>query len=248
MPITREEFSRLPDPAKTKKDIEACIMKMRTQAAFLEGCRQYVNTEKRDGAYVVALEYAKKHEDSLHGVLYAALTLVLAWGTRFYSSRMKQVQLVLDDLSRLYKEKEQEFKRISITNIGKMTDTDITTATELFRSFSACESLKWTGASKALHVRNPRVFVMWDQDIRMAYHSNHSWHDPRDCVTCYGEFMKTNNDIAKALLEEVGEDQLASLHPDFERTLFKRTLAKMMDEYNFAVIKPLIKNAGNKIK
>jgi hypothetical protein len=240
LPISREDFGRLPDPEQTKKEIAACVLRMRNPESFLEGCRQYVNSEKRDGVYLVALEYAKRHENSPQGALFAAQTLLLAWGTRFYSSRMRQVQMVRDDLARLYEENRDAFERLSGTTISRITEPDLSTASELFRSFSACDSIKWTGASKALHVRSPETFVMWDQDIRVGYHLLHS---PHDVVACYGEFMKTSNDVARDLVAGMGEDQLALQHPNFESTHFKRTLAKMIDEYNFAVVKQVVVRA-----
>jgi hypothetical protein len=72
---------------------------------------------------------------------------------------------------------EDKFERLARVRIGQMTDRDISGAGELFSSFGACDSIKWTGASKALHVRVRETFVMWEKDIRTGYHLLHGSHN-----------------------------------------------------------------------
>lgn len=237
LPVSHEEFERIHDPGKVKAAIASAIERMKDPDSLLEGCRQFILQEKRDPVYVVALEYTHRNEDSLLNITYAAQTLLLGWGTRFYSSRMREAQNLRDDLLRLYEANESELKRIAGVHLGEITQGDLSAVRDLFRTFSSCNSIRWTGASKALHVRVPRTFVMWDMDIRAGHHLLHSSHDP---VSCYEEFMRTSNDIARGLLKKMSEAELAQRHFSFDSTRFERTLAKMMDEYNYAIIRPIL--------
>lgn len=83
---------------------------------------------------------------------------------------------------RLYETNADKIERLPKSTLGKITESDLNLARILVQSFAYCDSIKWTGASKALHIRIPRIFVMWDQDIRIGYHLLHSPHDP---VPCY---------------------------------------------------------------
>jgi hypothetical protein len=103
----------------------------------------------------------------------------------------------------------------------------------VFSIFSSKKSMQTTGASKALHLIAPELFVMWDASIRQTYHRLHddysrAWSpDGR----CYAKFLVTCNEIAAAL--ETDRKQLAERHPSFIIFGFRKTLPKMIDECNF---------------
>jgi hypothetical protein len=173
-------------------------------------------------------------------VVLAAQTLLLAWNTSLYCKKMSRLQKVGPDLKRLFEANVAILDQLGSKTLGQLSGEDFGKVRDLFHSFGSCDSIYWTGASKALHVANPGLFVMLDSDIRTMYHMLHESHDP---ATCYEEFMKSCNDIAKSLAARTTESELSLRHPSFEIMRFRRTLAKMIDEYNYAVIKPIAKRA-----
>jgi hypothetical protein len=76
-------------------------------------------------------------------------------------------------------------------------------------------------ASKALHLLNPRLFVMWDKEIR------------RSAPEGYGAYLLQMHELALRLTEQApAEDVEAHLqeHLGYET---RKTLAKYLDEYNW---------------
>jgi hypothetical protein len=76
-------------------------------------------------------------------------------------------------------------------------------------------------ASKALHLLGPRLFVMWDKEIR------------RSAPEGYGDYLLQMHGLALRLAEEApAEDVEAYLqeHLGYET---RKTLAKYLDEYNW---------------
>lgn len=96
-----------------------------------------------------------------------------------------------------------------------------------------------TAISKVLHLLNPELFVMWDEDIRDEYRVKGN-------ANGYIEFLKKmQNEIDEALEEEAknrgySKDEVArriceeltgeKLRRELTR---KKTLAKLIDEYNW---------------
>lgn len=98
-----------------------------------------------------------------------------------------------------------------------------------------------TAISKVLHLLNPELFVMWDEDIREKY-------GVRGSVNGYIEFLKkmqveikealdgeaknrgySKEEVARRICEELTSEKLGR---EFIR---KKTLAKLIDEYNWTL-------------
>ena len=85
-----------------------------------------------------------------------------------------------------------------------------------------------TGASKMLHMINPKLFLMWDASIVRGYGGHFN-------VLLYTDFLRRMQMLAKFAIKQVRENEphysdetaIASL------TGCKRTLAKTLDEYNY---------------
>jgi hypothetical protein len=76
-------------------------------------------------------------------------------------------------------------------------------------------------ASKALHLLQPRLFVMWDKEIR------------RSAPEGYGTYLLQMHALADRLSEQAPADDVeAYLHEllGYEK---RKTLAKYVDEYNW---------------
>ena len=83
----------------------------------------------------------------------------------------------------------------------------------------------YTGASKIMHLRNPKVFLMWDTKIRGKRGYNIKGEDGDAYVDflkkIQNSFSKIFHDIDKMLLEGKNKN---------------KTITKAIDEYNYVTI------------
>ena len=82
-----------------------------------------------------------------------------------------------------------------------------------------------TGISKVLHMCNPKLFIMWDKNIREGYGVNEN-------AQGYILFMKLTH---KELREALKTDDKRRLKGIVEGS--RKTLTKLVDEYNYAKYK-----------
>jgi len=85
---------------------------------------------------------------------------------------------------------------------------------KIFRTLSAIKGVEKTGASKIMHLKVPETFVMWDDKIRHNYDCS-SKEDGQDHL----EFLKKMQELYGHMKDKSG-----------------RTLAKRIDEHNYATI------------
>lgn len=96
-----------------------------------------------------------------------------------------------------------------------------------------------TAISKITHLLNPEVFVMWDGEIRKRYHKKNRIVD--DWGRGYLEFLRmTQHEITEALLERVEENvkDLHQIEKEVRSKYKNKTLARLIDEYNYATTYP----------
>jgi hypothetical protein len=93
-----------------------------------------------------------------------------------------------------------------------------------------------TCMSKILHLLNPEIFVMWDDKIRKNYKKINN--RIRDTPEGYLEFLKeTRREIMEALHEykdDTGKG-LNELEKELRKDHGNRTLARIIDEYNWSI-------------
>ena len=92
-----------------------------------------------------------------------------------------------------------------------------------------------TGASKMLHIINPKLFVMWDGAIRTGYICKLQGKLEKKDWIWYTEFLQEMQRLAKQAVCEVMERDKSHSRETAIASLTgcKRTLAKALDEYNF---------------
>ena len=96
-----------------------------------------------------------------------------------------------------------------------------------------------TTVSKILHLLNPELFVMWDNDIRKGYKKKNRLI--RDTPEGYLEFLK---ETRKELKEALGDRQqetgkvLGEIEQEIRHRYKNKTLARIVDEYNWWVAHP----------
>jgi hypothetical protein len=76
-------------------------------------------------------------------------------------------------------------------------------------------------ASKALHLLQPRLFVMWDKEIR------HSAPEG------YGAYLAAMHTLAGRLTEQAPTDDVEACLQELLGYENRKTLAKYLDEYNW---------------
>ncbi len=142
----------------------------------------------------------------------AMLLMLSTWNfARFrYAVRsfnLDRFRKVVKNLEPLFKKfKNQNFKTIDFEKY----EADIK---KIFKSLSAIKGIEKTGTPKLMHLKAPRVFVMWDYYIRKYYGFKKG--DAEDYVL----FLK--------LMQE-------KFHNG--KTQSGRTLAKLIDEHNYKTI------------
>lgn len=85
---------------------------------------------------------------------------------------------------------------------------------QIYSNLSKVEGVKYTGASKVMHLLNRELFVMWDRDTRKEY-----------------GYPKANKDGYLHYLKKM-QDKVKNM----ELTMPNKTLPKIIDEFNFMEI------------
>jgi len=141
----------------------------------------------------------------------------------------------------------EKLKGERLENLHLNDDELKETIKRIFLEFSSKRSIGFTGASKILHVLNPFVFMMWDNNIRSAYHKLHTDNHKLGSPECYLEFLRQSQEIIKTILNKRSEDDIWSDHltfidKDFMMAFsFRESMLKMLDECNYVRFKLNIK-------
>jgi len=124
-------------------------------------------------------------------------------------------------------ENAMKIKKFHKKDIEKSSLGDIKASGELYESIMGVSGIGPTNASKILHVLCPKFFVMWDRKIREK-------HIGKNCNSeAYIEFlclMKNKMPIVQ------DTNQLKNIGEILENKPCEKTMAKLIDEYNFITI------------
>jgi len=126
-------------------------------------------------------------------------------GMHFKLDKFKKNFKKLEYFSKKFK--NLDFKTINFDKYQK----DIK---KIFKIFAAIKGVQKTGAAKLMHLKIPKVFVMWDSYIRKHYGFKKG--DEND----YFDFLK----------------KMRHKFQDYKAPSNKRTLAKYIDEHNYITI------------
>jgi len=117
-----------------------------------------------------------------------------------FKKTLKKIEPIYQKLKGL------DFKKVNLDNYEKEIKT-------IYSSLSAIGGIKITGAPKLMHLKNPKLFVMWDNYIRKYYGFNRG--DTKD----YFDFLKLMQKKFRNFKTRKG-----------------RTLARTIDEINMEKI------------
>lgn len=213
---------------------------MKLSEKFLERCRIFHEREKRHE------EFPKAHEKGgIRGIKH----ILEKWNPRVWG-RVDEEDAI-DQVRDALEESREVLDRLS----GKdLLESDLRDCPdeikEAFKAFEKRKAIKITGASKALHLLNQDLFVMWDIEIRRNYHERlHKkkipfglHHAEKDHEKCYYAFLLDCKELAKELQrertpQELVSDHLNDLSPStretYEKYGYRETIPKMIDEFNY---------------
>jgi hypothetical protein len=185
--------------------------------AGLAGFRDHFTTERANRAYADFLARPK-------GPDYATelVRLLNRWACRLSSDR---APVALEAWMRAHTADLQEIERLTILDarvrdhieeLGNLHD-------DLIREMRANGVLNMAdaAASKALHLLQPRLFVMWDKEIR------------RSAPEGYGAYLLQMHHLARRLADQAPADDSETYLQALLGYEMRKTLAKYLDEYNW---------------
>ena len=175
-----------------------------------------------------------------HFEIEAFLLISATWNTgcfrvanfdlNLFKEKIKQLDIVFNNF------KDKDFKTIKFDDYSNEIK-------DIFETLSCIEGVKYTGASKIMHLKNRQVFVMWDGYIRGEKY-------PKKCYRKLEIFKKGEWQLENYAANWEGylkflknmQDKFGNLDsPDMNITL-----AKAVDEYNFINITQPLKDMGVK--
>lgn len=226
---------------------------------FLLVCsRLFHEYEGRDVGYIVPRYIMMRSEESVSKVIdienfvISAKLIMYTWNAAWYLRLPKDKKRKLEkDLEFSYKKIHSiyvKFNNKSLLDVDlddKKVFEDISKLYEEFRGVSGV-----TGASKILHILNPRLFPLWDTRIKEFYHRIHSGRSRArrhkiGSAKCYIEFMKQIKYIISKILDVMSERELWTRHlnslpPEVKRAYRTFRMAespvKIIDECNYILI------------
>ncbi len=128
-----------------------------------KACDTFRETEGRASYYDIAFEIIEKNP------FHAVLIIMVTWNGGRWRFKSKGGQNIIGLRNAVAKGipmmeplKGKDFKTVNLDEIKPAVK-------EIYSLFSKVDGVEYTGASKAMHLLNPKLFVMWDQPIREHY-------------------------------------------------------------------------------
>jgi len=148
-----------------------------------------------------------------------------------------------EQLTKQLRSSKEAFQKLQGKSILDINLDDEEVIDAIKRTYEAA-SIKYIGAtaiSKILHLLNPEIYVMWDEDIRMKYKVAKSVKGYLDFLKqmkvevkeALGEGVKEKGCSEKEIVEEICRELPSKkLGQEYSR----KTLAKLIDEYNWWLV------------
>lgn len=159
----------------------------------------------------------------------------------FFKTWMKMMRVKWDDskiihcIKEAIRQSSHHFEKLQNETLEEIEINDDvkTTIEEIFNGFRNVEvgggrRLGSVGASKLMHIILPELFPMWDGQMIYAYGYKN------DGAENYISFMKEMQEEAKELLNSCNKTKEVVCN-EFEFHRERRTLPKLIDEYNFVL-------------
>lgn len=159
--------------APTVTEVKQFVEGLKKTGKLLEGCRRFHEIEPRDIAYVVCFKLVSQDPQNTAYVLSGIRVFLQVWNAVYIQKLPQSLkQSMEDDIRSAYFSCADALASLSGERLEDIELASTQTAEAIkiaFRCFAQYESIANTGASKALHMLNPALFMMWDTKIREAY-------------------------------------------------------------------------------
>lgn len=173
-----------------------------------EACKNFDKFEQRGSFYELALNLVEKGFETEGFIL-----LLSTWN----SSRFKIFvnSFDINYFKRTIKQLNPIFMKLKTQTLNSANFYEINDDIKaIYKTWSEIKGVEYTGTSKIMHLKNPNLFVMWDDSIRTHYGlKNNTFQE-------YVEFLKKMQELSKNI--NWNDDS--------------KTLAKAIDEYNYVKI------------
>jgi len=117
----------------------------------------------RDEIYFICMDLMKKNLEIEAYILFLSTWNFAAFRYVMTSFDLEHFKKTLKKIEPLYRKlKDLEFGKIDFDKYGK----DIK---EIYSALASINGIKSTGAPKLMHLKNPKLIVMWDSYIRKYY-------------------------------------------------------------------------------
>lgn len=164
------------------------------------------------------------------------------WGMMVRIAGRKNIEW--DSLGVTLRSLENKFSVIRDEKILSIDLSDPKIHNSISKIYSELGKIKYIGGptsvSKILHLFNPEVFVMWDNDIKKKYKEKNK--KISSSVKGYLEFLKCVQSELSEMLEEQSKKTGLSMN-EIEDKLIEKfnglTLARIIDMYNWITAHPL---------
>ena len=186
---------------------------------------------------IVALSEVQEDLSKLDNVIHVERVLkpfLIQWGIMIRLSRKDMDWARLGHVLRSLEPHLDRFRGKSFLRV-KFKDKRV--SENIKKIYEELRNIKHIGATavcKILHLINPEIFVMWDKKIREMY-------NVEDSADGYLEFLGKNQRLLKDIFTKKECDELRSKFRD-------KTLAKLIDEFNWYIANEEISEVHEKIK
>ena len=205
---------------------------MITNEEFIEATKKFDEIEKRGSFYNMAVDLIKSHFE-----IEAYFLILATWNFAAFRYAVKDFDI------NLFKEKIVElnahFERFRdetfrTINFERYKD-DIKKIYDVLSSFAG---VKYTGASKIMHLKNRAVFVMWDGYMKRD--KPRKYYDKLDIVQKGDWKVRKYGDSAIGYIRFLMDMQSKFKSISFQED--NKTFAKAIDEFNYVKITIPIQN------
>jgi len=229
-------------------EIKQFVTDLKDPDKLLRGCKKFFEIEPRDIIYLVSRKLILENPESNYHIMAGIKVLLLTWNAVYLQRQPEKVKRSLeDDILKAYRKSKDDFDYLAEERLETvdLRDPDISGKIKnIFQIFRRFRSIETTGASKAIHLINPVLFMMWDYEIKTNYHRIHPFfrYKAETPAECYFQFMNNMQEVARAILTQKPIDEIWKKHPIhikdpevikiFSEAAMK-SLPKMLDECNY---------------
>lgn len=205
---------------------------------FLDSLNSFVENEKRKDFFKLAADLVKENKH-----IEAYIIILSTWN--FASFRYFVKFFDLDSFKETLNSIEDDFISLENANIVDENFNQYEKKIrKIYNVLSAIKGVQFTGATKVMHLRNPNLFIIWDDYIR-GNKAQKNYKQIDVFKKNYVPFKKytTNDDGYIDFLNDMRNRFLS-----FNNVVAGRTLAKAIDEFNYVNITMVYQNMFEKKK